>query len=247
MKTNLGHSYFYFCFSSHFSEKSYAPNRKKNKSPPPPTRKKSQYPHTASGHRHAEVQTFVFLAGIIHISVTVQAPSQSPTSGAVRCASASALECENAPPSQSILGTQDVQTGTSMKPLPQQGGDWHCHTWSKRAVSLACWQSRLLLACTIMFGSDRTSLLNSSGRFFFFFEFLPKATRAGDEKQRNKKQWPYWWQALWWRRWWLFQCCCTRCSDNRQNGWKPRSECRNPLTRDYHHSLELHSESSWLL
>ena len=26
----------------------------------------------------------------------------------------------------------------------------------------------LLLACTIMFGSDRTSLLNSSGRFFFF-------------------------------------------------------------------------------
>ena len=25
----------------------------------------------------------------------------------------------------------------------------------------------LLLACTIMFGSDRTSLLNSSGRFFF--------------------------------------------------------------------------------
>ena len=49
----------------------------------------------------------------------------------------------------------------------------------------------LLLACTIMFGSDRTSLLNSSGRFFFFFfEFPPKATRAGDEKQRNKKQWP---------------------------------------------------------
>ena len=47
----------------------------------------------------------------------------------------------------------------------------------------------LLLVCTIMFGSDRTSLLNSSGRFFF--EFLPKATRAGDEIQKNKKQWPY--------------------------------------------------------
>ena len=28
--------------------------------------------------------------------------------------------------------------------------------------------TRLLLACTIMFGSDRTSLLNSRGRFFFF-------------------------------------------------------------------------------
>ena len=30
---SLGHSYFYFCFSSHFSEKSYAPNRKKIISP----------------------------------------------------------------------------------------------------------------------------------------------------------------------------------------------------------------------
>ena len=68
---------------------------------------------------------FCFIAGIIHTSVS--RPSQSP-SLAVKCASASALECEHAPPSQSILGTQDVQTGTSMKPLPQQGGDWHCHT-----------------------------------------------------------------------------------------------------------------------
>ena len=48
--------YFYFCFSSHFSEKSYAPNRKKIISPP----KKSQYPHTASGHRHAEVESTDF-------------------------------------------------------------------------------------------------------------------------------------------------------------------------------------------
>ena len=50
--------------------------KKNNPPPPPPPKKKSQCPHTASGHRHAEVQTFVFsLAGIIHISVTVQAKS----------------------------------------------------------------------------------------------------------------------------------------------------------------------------
>ena len=34
LPTALGHSYFYFCFSSHFSPKSYAPNRKKNNFPP---------------------------------------------------------------------------------------------------------------------------------------------------------------------------------------------------------------------
>ena len=77
-----------------------------------------------------------------------------------------------------------------MKPLPQQGGDWHCHTWSKRAVSLACWQCCCWRARSC---SAQIELRCSTPvvDFFFFFEFPPKATRAGDEKQRNKKQWPY--------------------------------------------------------
>ena len=47
--------------------------------------------------------------------------------------------------------------------------------------------SMLLLACTIMFGSDRTSLLNSSGRFFFFFLSSCRKLRARVTRNREIK------------------------------------------------------------
>ena len=45
----------------------------------------------------------------------------------------------------------------------------------------------LLLACTIMFGSDRTSPLNSSGRFFFFFLSSRRKLRALVTRNREIK------------------------------------------------------------
>ena len=125
-----------------------------------------------------------FRAGIKHISVF--RPSQSP-GVAVRCASASALECEHAPPSQSILGTQDVQTGTSMKPLPQQGGDWHCHTWSKRAVSLACWRCCCWRARSCLTQIELRCSTPVVDFFFFFFLSSCRKLRALVTRNREIK------------------------------------------------------------
>ena len=44
-----------------------------------------------------------------------------------------------------------------------------------RALTPRLRETMLLLACTIMFGSDRTSPLNSSGRSFYLFFFLVPA------------------------------------------------------------------------
>ena len=182
------HSYFYFCFSSHFSEKSYAPNRKKNN--PPPKKKKIPIPsHSIWSQAHSSTDfCFQFSWDHCHISVTVQAKSVTWCGSQVRICFCPRVRTRN----------------------PFAKHSWHtgCADWNFDETSSATGRglalphlkqtsgkprllTMLLLACTIMFGSDRTSLLNSSGRFFFFFEFPPKATRAGDEKQRNKKQWPY--------------------------------------------------------
>ena len=111
-------------------------------------------------------------------------PSQSPGL-AVSYASASALECKHAPPSQCILGTQDVQTGISMRPLPQQGGDWHCHTCSKRAVGLACcrccWRARSCSAQIELCCSTPVVV------FFFFFFFLSSCRKLRARVTRNRE------------------------------------------------------------
>ena len=115
----LGHSYFYFCFSSHFSEKSYAPNRKKNNFLP----KKIPIPSHSIWSQARRSTDFCFFSWD-HTHLSVQAKSVTQCGSQVRICFCHRVRTRT--PSQSILGTQDVPTGTSMKPLPRQGGDWHC-------------------------------------------------------------------------------------------------------------------------
>ena len=172
-----------------FLRKATLLTEKKNNSLPPPPPKKN--PNTLTQHLVTGTQKYrllFFLAGIIHISVTVQAKSVTKCGSQVRICFCPRVRKRT--PSQSILGTQDVQTGTSMKPLPQQGGDWHCHMHLKQTSG-----KPRLLTITVVDGvhdhvrlrSNFAAQLQWSIFFFFFFEFPPKATRAGDEKQRNKK------------------------------------------------------------
>ena len=105
--------------SRHISPRKATLLNEKKKIIPPPKKKNpntlTQHLVTVGGSHYPLVTgtqkyrlLLQVLVGIIHISVS--SPRQSP-SLAVRCALAPALECEHTPPSQSILGTQDVQTG----------------------------------------------------------------------------------------------------------------------------------------